>query len=82
MLQLHLLELLERLFDRLFDLLQRRVREALAREEDEADADPDRRLDRLQADPEGDAVPVVDAVGDERRRDRDLEGADVAGPER
>ena len=43
-----------------------REREAFAREEDEAEPEADRRLDRLQAEPEGDAVPVVDAVRQER----------------
>src|SRR6516225_6700851 len=38
----------------LVHLLEHGVRDALAREEDRADADPDRRLDRLQTDPERD----------------------------
>ena len=63
-------------------VLQRRVGHSLAREEDQPDADADGRLDRLQADPERDAAAVGDAVVHERRRDRDLDEADVAGPER
>ena len=47
---------------RVVDVAQRRVREALASEEDQADTDADRSLDRLQADSERDAVRVLDAV--------------------
>src|SRR5262249_58205895 len=61
-------------------LAQRRDREALAGEEDEPDADADRRLDRLQPDPEREALAVGNAVGAQRQRDRGLEDADVAGP--
>ena len=35
----------------------------------EAEADADRHLDRLQADPEEDAAPVVDPVREQRERD-------------
>ena len=62
--------------------LQRGVREPLAREEDEADADADRRLDRLQADPEREAARVGHAVLLQRQRDRRLDEADVPRPER
>ena len=62
--------------------LERGVREPLAREEDEADADADRRLDRLQADPEREAARVGHAVLPQRQRDRRLDEADVPGPER
>ena len=67
---------------RFLDRPQHRVREAFAREEDEADADADGRLDRLEPDPERDAAGVRDAVVHERDRDRDLHEAEVAGPER
>src|SRR5262249_17000935 len=63
-------------------LAQRRDREALAGEEDEPDADADRRLDRLQPDPEREALAVGNAVRARRQRDRRLEGADGSGPER
>src|SRR5262245_24714745 len=43
-------------------LAQRRDRQALAGEEDEPHADAHRRLDRLQPDPEGEALAVGDAV--------------------
>ena len=48
----------------------------------EADADADRRLDRLQPDPEREAARVGNAVLLQRQRDRGLHEADVAGPER
>ncbi len=51
-------------------------------EEDEADPDPHRRLDRLQADSEREALGIGDAVRDERKRDRGLHQPDVARPER
>ena len=51
---------------RLVHVAQRRVRQPFTREEDEPDADADRRLDRLQPDAERDAVRVRDAVVDER----------------
>ena len=63
--------------------LQHRERQTLAREEQQPDADADRRLDRLQAEAVRNAVRVGDAVAAaQRRRDRDLREPDVAGPER
>jgi hypothetical protein len=61
---------------------QHRERQALARQEDQADADADRRLDGLQPEPVGDRLSRRDAVLAQRQRDRCLEEADVAGPER
>src|SRR5262249_23045688 len=66
----------------LLHALQRRVRHPLACQEDESDADSDRRLDGLQPDAESDAVRVRDAVADERDRNGDLHKAEVPGPER
>ena len=63
-------------------VLQHRVREPLAGEEDQPDPDADRGLDRLQPDPEREAARVRDAVLDERQRDRGLQQPDVARPER
>src|SRR5437764_217495 len=65
----------------LLEVAQHRVGQPFAREEDKADADADRRLDRLQADAEREPARVRDVVTDERRRDRDLHDADVARPE-
>src|SRR5207253_1844275 len=62
--------------------LQHGERDALAREEEEAEADADGRLDRLQADAVGEAVGVLDAVAQERSRHRRLKEADAARPER
>jgi hypothetical protein len=45
--------------------LQHRVRQALTGEEEQADPDADGHLDRLEADPEGKAARVGDAVRDE-----------------
>src|SRR5581483_5855973 len=75
-------DVVDALLDGLVDLLQRGVRQPLARKEDEADADPNRGLDRLQADAERDPARIGDAVVDEWRRDRDLYEPDVARPER
>src|SRR5262245_39676991 len=66
----------------LLDLAQGRVREALAHQEDHPDADSDGRLDHLQADAEGKAVAVGDAVVRERNRDGDLDEPEVPRPER
>src|SRR4051794_25187220 len=63
-------------------LAQHRDRQALACEEDEPDPDADRRLDRLQPDREREALAIGNAVRAQRQRDRRLEEADVAGPER
>ena len=62
--------------------LQRREREALAREHHEPDADADGHLHRLQDEPVREAGAVGDAVLRERQRDRGLEQPHVAGPER
>jgi exodeoxyribonuclease VII large subunit len=51
---------------------QHRDRQAFAREEEEPDADADRRLDRLEPEPVGDADGVRHAVAGERGGDRNL----------
>ena len=71
-----------RVAGRLGHPLERGVREALARQEDEADADAHRRLDRLQPEPEREAARVGHAVLPQRERDRRLDEADVPRPER
>src|SRR4051794_22860917 len=65
----------------ILDVAKRRVGEALTGEEEEPDSDADGCLDRLEADPEGDAVRLAHAVVHERERDRGLDEADVPGPE-
>src|SRR5205823_1669677 len=67
--RVRLLHRLRQLGVRLGHVLEHGVREPLPREEEEPDADADGRLDRLQADPERDALRVVDAVLAERQRD-------------
>src|SRR5207248_11637645 len=62
--------------------LQHREREALTREEQEPDTDPDRGLDRLEAEAVCDAVRVRDAVALQWCRNCDLCEPDVARPER
>src|SRR3954451_8399840 len=65
-----------------FHLFEHRVRDAFAREEDEADTDADAGFDRLQADAECDALGIRHAVVDERERDRDLHEPEFPGPGR
>ena len=63
-------------------MLEHRVGQPLAREEEQTEADADRRLDRRQADAEREAVPVGDPVREERESDGGLQEADVSRPER
>ena len=60
------------------DLLEHPVGQPFAGEEHRADPDPDRGLDRLQPDPEGEAQRVADAVLGERDSDPGLDEPDVA----
>src|SRR5262249_59256915 len=60
---------------------EHRKRQALAREEDQADPNAHGRFDRLQADPEREALRIADAVLAEGQRDRRLDEAEVARPE-
>src|SRR6266487_2636263 len=56
---------------------------AFARKEDQADADPDGRLDGLEAERERDPTRLVHAVvREERQRDRRLHEPDIPGPQR
>src|SRR5262249_54979637 len=61
---------------------QHRERKPFVREEEHPDADADRGLDRLQAEAERNPSRLRDPVGDQRQRNRGLDEADVAGPQR
>src|SRR5882724_1503229 len=62
---------------------EHRDRKAFAREENQADADPDRCLDRLEAESERDPARLVHpVVREERQRDRRLNEPNIPRPQR